>query len=504
MQSVTRVSALLPPSSPRYSAPDFAARIGGLGAGKSRAMSKVLVIFALILAVFLPQSAVAQRAGEGAADIFTVSQVSVEAEAASAEEARLIAQDRGRARALQVLLQRLTPRSDWPYLPRPRLNDLLDMQVGFEVANERFSTLAGQQNSYLADITYSFRRDRVRSLLRSEGISFSESQAAHALVLPVFEHEGQTAAGDPLFWEEENQWAVAWYETDFSHELLPFVLPLADLADLTVVNVDDVMQGNWDALQFLANRYGVTSIYVAHAIMVDGAQGDATLYVRMTELREAGVGQVTDTRVAGLIDPNAEEPLSGLAGRAISLLSGELQERWKSQTLVSYDTLHRIDATALYSSLGEWETIRGALENSATVDHFETHALSARGAELSITFAGSAQQLSITLGQRDVLLSGSRGYWDIRVRGAAVRELLGPNAQFGATPNASGFGNSGSARQPIVETVTVQPRRQENAPVLTEDDLEGIFGEELTPEQIEERRARGLGDEPGSMQPVGN
>jgi len=466
------------------------------------------------LVAFFPLSAGAQTAPQGAADVFTVSQVPVMAEAPSAEEARLIAQDQGRAQALHILLQRLTPSSDWPYLPRPRLNELLDLQVGFEVEHERFSTLAGQQNRYLADITYSFRRDRVRALLRSEGIAFSESQAAPALVLPVFEVRSG-GAETLMLWEEGNEWAAGWYANDFSHELLPMILPLGDLADVTVVTTDDVVQGNWDALQFLANRYNVGTVYVAHAVLVPAVDGTATLYARMTELTEGGVGQVIDTRVAGpyVLPVEGEaparsgtaaeeiEPLNGLAGRAITLMSGELQERWKSRTLVSYDSLHRIQATALFDTLEQWEVIRSGLEDSATVDGFDTHALSARGAELSIDFAGSPQQLMITLDQAGVALSGSRGYWDLRVKNANTRELPAYAGQ--AAGAGGGYGSyRASGAMPPVETVTVQPRVQQNAPVLTQDDLLGIFDEPLSDDEVEDRRDRGLGDRPGTMQPV--
>jgi len=481
-------------------------------------MIRVIAGLVLILGVIWGAAAAAQTAPQGAADIFTVSQVPVRAEAASAEEARLIAQDQGRTQALQILLQRLTPSSDWPYLPRPSLNELLDLQVGFEVEHERFSTLSGQQNRYLADITYSFRRDRVRALLRSEGVAFSESQAAPALVLPVYEVRQQSnVEGQRQLWGDANDWAAAWYDMDFSHELVPMVLPLGDLSDMTVVTVNDVVQGNWDALRFLANRYNVSTIYVAHAVLIPTDAANATLFVRMTELTADGVGQVIDTRVSGpytlptgeeeaaaaATTANAEDaqPLNGLGARAITLLSGELQERWKARTLVSYDTLHRIQVTTLFDSLEQWETIRTALEGSATVDSFDTHALSARGAELAITFVGSPQQLMITLDQRGVTLSGNRGYWDLRVKNGETREL--PNTSLNYA-NGSNTAYASSGAMPPVETVTVQPHRQENAPVLTQDDIQGIFDDTLTQEEIEERRRRGLGDQPGTMQPVGD
>ncbi len=473
-------------------------------------MSRILAGLALVLGLFAPAAAWAQS---GAADIFTVARVSVEATAASAEAARLIAQDRGRAQALQILLQRLTPSGDWPYLPHPQLSDLLDMQVGFEVEHERFSTLAGAQNRYLADITYSFRRDRIRSLLRREGTAFSESQASPALVLAVFEREDER-----LLWEEENPWAAAWYEMDFSHELVPMMLPLGDLSDTTIVSVDDVVSGNWAALEFLATRYNVNRIFVAHAVLLDDGFGNARLYARVTELSADGVGQIIDTQVGGALAAGEVSSLGDIGTRAITLLSGQLQERWKSQTLVSYDVIHRIDATAVYNSLDEWVAIREALEGSATVNEYNAYALSARGAELSVTFVGSVQQLMITLEQHGVALTGTRGYWDLRLRGADgnVSPATGAPAQgAGQAQNldqiqdqAYGYNPFREQALPPVETLVVEEREPRRAPALSSDELEGIFDPAMTPEEIDAQRREQLRQQfesgPGTMAPIGD
>jgi hypothetical protein len=103
-----------------------------------------------------------------------------------------------------------------------------------------------------------------------------------------------------------------------------------------------------------------------------------------------------------------------------------------------------------------------------------------------------------------VTLSGYRGYWDLRVKNAEAREL--PNYAARAQAANGGYtGYQASGSLPPVETVTVQTHHEEpNAPTLTEDDLQGIFDNELTEEEIQERRERGLGDQPGTMQPVEN
>lgn len=406
--------------------------------------------FLVILAfVAMPGAAWAQA---GAGDIFTVALVPVEATASSSEEARLLAQDSGRRQALQILMRRLTLESDWPYLPQPGISELLDMQVGFEVNNERFSTQAGVANRYLAEITYSFRRDRVRALLRSQGIAFSESQAATALVVPILERGGAYA-----LWGEENTWAGSWYEQDLTHELVPMILPLGDLSDTTIVTVDDVIQGNWEALGYLASRYNVDRVFIAHAVIV-GDQQNSRLYARMTEITADGIGRVYETQVSG-VDESLGGTLGGLGDRAITLLSAQFQEGWKAQTLVNYDVQHRIQATARFGSLSEWVRIRDALQNSAMVNDYSAWAMSSGGAEVAVTFVGSPQQLGITLRQRGVALNGSRGLWELALR----------DSEYDSRDDLS------MAALPPVETVQAQARQNPNAPTLSEEDLQSIF-----------------------------
>ena len=454
-------------------------------------MFRVLAIIAAIAGFLLPSTVLAQG-NSGAGDIFTVARVPVQATAPSAERARLIAQDRGRAQAFQILLQRLTPSEDWPYLPRPPLSELLNMQVGFEVENERFST-AAEENLYIADITYAFRRDHVRPLLRSEGIAFSESQAAAVLVLPVFDRGNQR-----MLWEADNPWAAAWEDTDLSHELVPFFLPRGDLADLTTVPVNDVVAGNWDALEFLANRYGVEHIIVAHGVLLEEDDG-TTFYARLTELSANGSGQVRDTQISGTAtvdDLTGAVDLGDMGPRAISILSGRFQQNWKTQTLVSYDVQHRLQATAFFGGLTDWVHIRDAFEDSATVTEYDAHALSSNGAEVAVSFVGTTEQLMITLDQRGVTLSGDRGYWDIRLRGTSFESASGYS---GDGKNGEYYGNGS---MPPVETIVMRDEVQQNAPILTGEDLNILFQSPLTPEEIEERRRQGLGDQPGTMQPV--
>lgn len=236
-------------------------------------------------------------------DVFVVPRVTVQAEADNATAAKTIAQRRGRRRALDILLKRLTVEEDWPYLPRVEMmaedtpeepapdasddlqgvspqgpEDAIDqsfdpyayrdrpvltlddraleaLEAGFEVYNEKSSA-----RTYRAFITYRFKPAAIRRLLREAQIPYSEAQTRTALVLPVLE----TANGLYL-WEENNPWMAAWKVRPYDNELTPMTAPLGDLEDTMTITARQALALDEEALQTMADRYAVSQVIVAHA-----------------------------------------------------------------------------------------------------------------------------------------------------------------------------------------------------------------------------------------------
>lgn len=264
-------------------------------------------------AAFCASAALA--AGE---DVFVVPRVTVQAQADNATAAKIIAQRKGRRRALDILLKRLTVEEDWPYLPRveamvedepeapqeetasgldgvspqgpediddgaynpfayrdlPILtlddNALEALEAGFEVYNEKSSA-----RTYRAFITYRFKPAAIRKLLRDAQIPYSEAQTRTALVLPVLE----TSNGVYL-WEENNPWMAAWKVRPYDNELTPMTAPLGDLEDVSTISAREALALNETALQTMADRYAVSQVIVAHAFLRQ-VEGEHRLRVRL-------------------------------------------------------------------------------------------------------------------------------------------------------------------------------------------------------------------------------
>ena len=224
--------------------------------------------------------------------------VPVQAEADSARAAKVAAQARGRRRAMDILLRRITPESDWVYLPRlsrgeaaaasPQPSgkspialsdaDLEALESGFEVYSEKSSS-----RLYRAYITYRFKPAEIRLLLKNAQLPYSEAQTRTALVLPVL----QTDNGVYL-WEQNNPWMAAWKARPYTHELTPMAAPLGDLEDARMISAGAALAVNGEALAKVARHYGVSQVIVAHARLRQ-EEGRNNLSVRLINgFRESG------------------------------------------------------------------------------------------------------------------------------------------------------------------------------------------------------------------------
>src|SRR5688572_1553776 len=186
-------------------------------------MRRLLVLAFAVAAMSFAASAHAAPAPASApADIFTVTDIRVDATAESAQTARDAAMAGGRPQAWSRIYRRLTPSAMWGRQPRLSDAQLFRLIRSFEVAGERRST-----TRYLADVTFHFNPVAVRQALRQAGISFTEARSRPALVIPVV----QDTPFDPM-----SAWSAAWRDDVHRQSLVPMVLPEADAENADVLS----------------------------------------------------------------------------------------------------------------------------------------------------------------------------------------------------------------------------------------------------------------------------
>jgi len=423
-----------------------------------------VIAAAAVLVGTLGGASVAAAAGD---TVFIVPRVPVQAQAESATAAKEAAQSQGRRRAFDILLRRLTPESDWVYLPTLATGapasgggegtgksavvvssrDLEALESGFEVYGEKSSS-----STYRAFITYRFKPEGVRRLLKNARIPYSEAQTRTALVLPVL----QTDRGVYL-WESNNPWMAAWKSRPYTSELTPMIAPLGDVEDASMISAQSALALDGAALATIAAHYRVSQVIVAHARLRQ-VNGEDQLTVRLVNgYRESGkAAAAADDILAGDADdldndaggsdgetfsyaePDEDfgaetgatlaqtlltQPTGGfpaLAERAIDQAIAKYAAGWKTRTLIDHAREAVLKVSAFFESVEDWSRIRGALIATPLIGSVQVSSLSRRGAEMDMRIFGDPARVQVAMENQGIVFWTETGQrWFLATPAAA-------------------------------------------------------------------------------------
>lgn len=371
---------------------------------RGRRARDILVLLVAIAIAVLPVAA------KGASDpeVFTVHSVTVDASADSAIEAREKALAAGQKAALDRLLARLTLASDRQKVPVLGADKINDLVKDFEVSDEKTSAVR-----YLASLTVRFKPDAVRAFLRDHSVGFAESASKALLVLPVMEVVGALA-----LWDDPNPWREAWNRLPPSDGLVPLVLAKGDLQDVAIIGAEQAVRGDANRLAAIAGRYGAADVLVARAGLrhPEGAtvQGGSGPWLQVT-LSPVGVAPLEKTRVEAFYR-EAGETIESLLARAAQTIATHVQEEWKRNNRLRFDTGDELKVDVPLTSLAQWLEIKSKLESVPFIRHTNLTFLSRKAARLQLNFIGDEEQLRLALMRNDLVLERSAASLVLRLR----------------------------------------------------------------------------------------
>ncbi len=352
-----------------------------------------------------------------AESVFTVPHVPVDAEAASAAEARELAIAAGQRAALDTLLRRLTVVGT--DLPPPPDNIIATMVAGFAIDRELVST-----TRYRASLTVDFDPTEVRRLLRVSGVPYAETVSKPVLVVAV-----QRDPGGILLWEDGNGWRRAWEERPPHGGLVPILLPLGDVIDLGTVDAAQALASDADALTALAALYGTSEVAVAVAGLSGSAavakpsapaaesdDGDAPAAGRALTLSLRRIAADESRAIQKTLIGREGESERALLKRGTDRVVTLLEDDWKAANLIRYDEQRVLRATVPIASLGEWVSIQRRLAALGMVASVEIDSLSLSEGRLTLRYHGTEDQLRLALGQDDLDLAPEEDGWWLRPR----------------------------------------------------------------------------------------
>lgn len=358
----------------------------------NRTKGRLSAIFAAtVLAAFVMFGAPAS------ADIYEVSDVAVDATAASAAEARDLALANGQREAFYRLLQRLTPSAYHDQFPNLNASTVATYVRDFSVANEQTSSVR-----YLARLNVRFQEQDIRILLEEFGIPFTETASRPVVVLPVL-----SRAGASILWRDPNPWRIAWSQATLPSLPVPMMMPVGDLDDISGISAQDAIGTNPAPLDRIAQRYGAGAVTVAHATI-------ATLgppHVEIT-LTRRDIGTVADT-VVTRVEALPAESIEQVLTRAVDAAIATIEESWKNQTVMRFDRGGILAVNVPLSALDHWINVRSRLSQIAVVERSDLILLSRDEALLNIHYIGEVSQLARALAQSDMTLRENEGVWTL-------------------------------------------------------------------------------------------
>lgn len=350
--------------------------------------TQIIGLFAIFIAFF----AVVGIRG-AIASPYQVSGVEVEAEGTDAVSAKNQAIADGQARAIKIMLERVTITADHSRLPVPTAAEIETIVSGFGIDEERSSN-----TSYGARLTFHFQQQGIRDLLLRAGIPFSDQEAAPTMLIPIYQ-EGET-----FYLWENNPHLEVWRTLDPENRLTPIVIPAGDQNDADV-DPNAVLARDIDTLSGLRVRYGVQNILIALCVTdLNHSRFDCTL-----EGSSPG-GPISEQQ------SYAGEPQASMMAAASAFLD-QLENQWKAENMSSQTSLRTgepIEASVSFSSLREWQLLRARLISLPEISDVEVQALNPRGAMLTLHVSGGVVELSNSLAEHGLQLLEGAGVWVIR------------------------------------------------------------------------------------------
>lgn len=326
----------------------------------------------LVLAAILLSLAAAGAAFADTKDVYTIRGISVDETGATIMEAREKAMAAARAAAARQLINKITLATDRNAVGGINIDSALASRFAAAVDVEEEVAGAGRYRGKLAVV---LNPQQVRAHLDSLKVPYLDAQAPMALMVPV------TSSGNQIAW-------ITAFAERSPGTLVPFV---------TTASTGYSAFSGWNELSMEA-----TSANARRAIIAELQGRDGAWRVVVSNVTASGTETVGATPAA---------PTLEAAAAAVTTL---LDETWKQASIIRDGSRTQVDATVRYTSLAEWNTLRGALARSPLVSDFRTTAVAREGALVTFSYAGDESRLRSDLVQRGVMLARENNQLTLR------------------------------------------------------------------------------------------
>ena len=339
-------------------------------------------------------------------DVFSVANIYVDVTDKTASSARKKALAIGERKAFDMLLKRLTLRIDYHRLPDLDAEKISTFIQDFGVTEEKNSEIR-----YLANLTYRFKPNVIRDLLRDSEVQFAETISKPILVLPVYQ-----LAGAAYLWDNPNPWRDSWLskfgilkskKKGQMVGLVPMLFGNGDLNDIATISAELAVKGDIKSLAAIARKYDVAKTLVAIAILKITARGTPVIEIQISRYDENSGKRLFTIQTKA----REKEDVNALLKRATMEVINRVEELWKVDNLLKFERVGVIAVTLPIDDLIEWVEAKRRLMKIAVIENIELVIFSRKEVRFNVHFIGDAEQLQLALAQLDMDLNEKESGW---------------------------------------------------------------------------------------------
>ncbi len=333
--------------------------------------------------------------------LFTVEGVTVDITSSSAVAAREEAFEKAQADAFTTLQGRLL--SGDQDVSIPEVDVISTMIKDYEISNEQLSTVR-----YMATYKFRFNEDAVRQYFNASDMSYTDVGANPALVLPFYMRNDQM-----ILWSPYNVWMSGWNRADNLDGLVPLIVPLGDIADVSDIGDEDALDYSNSRLNRLLQRYGASEAVILIATpddMLSRVQGEGDAAASALNIRIYRTDRGYPEQVEGLeVSAGRSDTLASLMDKAVREVQRTLRADWKRKTVTASSMgVQSLRARVPYSSLKEWAETQRALTRVNGLNSFKVMSVTPHQAYVELEYDGNQNRLALALAQADLQLNQTR------------------------------------------------------------------------------------------------
>jgi hypothetical protein len=327
------------------------------------------------------------------ADLYRIDGVTVDIPGNAAARDRAV--EEAQKQAFRTLLGRLTVARPAEASPEPTVDEMPKLVQDIDIVSEKISPA-----HYLATVNVRFRPEASRNFLRDKGYALAEAVRAPIVVMPIWQQDGRKK-----LWDVGNPWLAAWRQRGPDDPLLPIILPVGGIEDVTLGTADEILAGKPETLNAFRQQYQADSVLVVAATL---RESDRRLAV---EFRDFGLLSDRDGQGIGSGFGNADRQsltIPAMAGesdddvmrRALQTVLARVKEQWKQSTAINLDGGESaITVTVPVRGIEDWIAIQRRLNSQKNVFRADVLALSTQSARLLIHHYGTTDQLRLLMAQ---------------------------------------------------------------------------------------------------------